>query len=105
MFAYKKLKESGISFSYEGRKIQLIPKFEYNKEKVRECTYTPDFVGDGWILEIKGFSNDVFPIKWKLLKYLLYKTEENNELYLVKNQKGVNEVIEKIKQLQINGKS
>ena len=38
--------------------------------KVRAMTYTPDFVdpNNKWIIEVKGYANDVFPLKWKLFK-------------------------------------
>lgn len=44
-YTYKKLKEAGIDAEYESTHFELIPKFEYNGEKVRAMTYLPDFVG------------------------------------------------------------
>lgn len=97
-YCARKLKENKINVEYEGYKFTLIPAFEYNGEKVRPCTYTPDFVNknEKFIIEIKGFSNDVFPIKWKMFKYLLKTTNENFDLYLLKNQKEVKIAIEHI---------
>lgn len=62
------LKENNISFEYEPFKIEYIPKFEYYGEKYRAANYTPDFVIENkYILEIKGFKNDVYPYKKKLI--------------------------------------
>ena len=69
--------------------------------KVRDITYTTDFVDPNgkWIIEVKGFANDVFPIKWKLFKNHLMENGYTYALFLPKNQKQVLETIELIKQL------
>jgi len=47
--------------------------------KVRDITYTPDFVGYDakgkikWVIECKGFANDRFPNTWKLFKQTLIR--------------------------------
>lgn len=102
MFTYKALKQANLKAEYEGTTFSLIPKFEYNGEKVRECTLTPDFPGDGWIIECKGFPNETFPIKWKMLKYKLLKEQSNIKLYLCKNQREILEAIEQLKKLNVN---
>ena len=62
------LKENNISFEYEPLKIEYIPKFEYHGEKYRAAFYTPDFIIDNkYILEIKGFPNEVYRYKKKLV--------------------------------------
>ena len=62
------LKENNISFEYEPLKIEYIPKFEYYGEKYRAAFYTPDFIIDNkYILEIKGFPNEVYRYKKKLV--------------------------------------
>ena len=62
------LKENNISFEYEPLKIEYIPKFEYYGEKYRAAFYTPDFIIDNkYILEIKGFNNEVYRYKKKLV--------------------------------------
>src|SRR3990167_11278725 len=98
-FCYRHLKENGIEAEYEKNTYVLIPAFEYNGEKVRQCTYTPDFVNkhEGFVIEIKGFANDVFPIKWKMFKYLLNSLKSKYKLYLPKNQSEVLSVIQSIK--------
>lgn len=95
-YCYSQLLAAGLESYYEQNTYTLIPAFEYNGEKVRPCTYTPDFVGDGWIIEVKGFANDAFPIKWKMFKQLLAKTVSSLDLYLPKNQGQVREVIAQI---------
>ena len=105
-FTYRKLKESGINAEYEKHTYVLITPFEYAEEKIRACTYTPDFVNekDKWIIEVKGWATDSFKIKWKMFKRLLADKKLNIDLYLPGNQKEVIETIEKIKQkLKKNG--
>ena len=73
---YQKLKELKIPFKYEEKTFELIPSFEFKNDSyelfkkkglryfgpqrshIRCITYTPDFVGDGWIIETKGNPND-----------------------------------------------
>ena len=117
VFTYKQLEAAKIKSMYEENTYTLLPGFypimdsyepskgEYknNTKKVRAITYTPDFVDpDGkWIIEVKGYANDVFPIKWKLFKmYLMENDMEECTLYLPKNQKQVKETVELIKKLE-----
>mgnify|MGYP003134176749 FL=1 len=117
VFTYKQLEAAGIKSMYEENTYTLMPGFypimdsyepskgEYknNTKKVRGITYTPDFVDPNgrWIIEVKGYANDVFPIKWKLFKmYLMENDMEEHTLYLPKNQKQVKETIELIKKLE-----
>ena len=82
---------------YEGTKKKL-----YNKgSKVRAITYTPDFVDpDGkWIIETKGYANESFPLRWKLFKKHLKDNNLQYVLFLPRNKKQVDEVIDLIKQL------
>ena len=67
-YTYKKLKEANIKAEYEAQHFELLPKFEYNGEKIRAMTYLPDFIGDNFIIECKGYANDVFPLKKKLFR-------------------------------------
>lgn len=112
-FAYEKLIAAGITnFEYEKNKFVLQDKFVYNQicieegeevtNNIRELTYTPDFVcidnnKNGWIIEIKGFSNDVWPIKWKLFKRYLCDRGYTICLYKPNSQKNVLKCIEDIK--------
>ena len=88
LFTYRKLEAAGIKCDYEKHKYILMLGFHFkstsiepnkrkgyveNASKVRDITYTPDFVdlNQKWIIEVKGYANDVFPIKWKLFKMYL----------------------------------
>ena len=96
-YTYKKLKEANIEVEYEPIHFELIPKFEYQGEKVRAMTYLPDFVGKDFIIECKGLIGDSFPLRWKIFKYTLMKQNSNYKLYLVRNQKQVDELIKRLK--------
>lgn len=114
-YCYRKLKENNLLFSYEEIVFDLVPSFNFEKDSfelskrkgvktfglqrnhVRAITYTPDFVGKGWIIETKGNPNDVFPLKWKLFKYYIHNNQLDYDLYMPRNQKQIDEVIEIIK--------
>jgi hypothetical protein len=117
-FTYRSLLEASIhNFSYEKHTFILVDKFEArstcyegdNKtglkevsNKIRPMTYTPDFCyidenKVGWIIDVKGFANDVFPYKWKLFKKHLDDNNYNVNLFLLSTQKLVKEAIELIK--------
>lgn len=95
-YTYKKLKEAGIDVEYESTHFELIPKFEYNGEKVRAMTYLPDFVGKNFIIECKGLVTDSFPLRWKIFKYYLKQENKDYKLFLVRNQKQVNEMVNEL---------
>lgn len=116
LFSYKKFEEAGIPVLYEEVRYVLQDGFyfepkciEPNKKgeyidvrtKVRAITYTPDFVDPQgrFIVEVKGFANDVFPMKWKMFKNYLRQHSPDTILFLPKNQKQVLETIEQIKNL------
>ena len=116
LFTYKKLEEAKVKCLYEKKKYVLQEGFHYSQQcyephktkgyvdntyKVRDITYTPDFVDPNgkWIIEVKGFANDVFPLKWKMFKKHLMQLENPPVLYLPKNQGQVLQTIELIKQL------
>ena len=92
-YTYKKLKEAKVRAEYEPIHFELIPKFEYKGEKVRAMTYLPDFVGDDFIIECKGLITDSFPLRWKVFKYVLMQQNSKYRLYLVRNQKQVDELV------------
>ena len=115
---YKLLIAYKINAGYESRKFTIIDGFvaefscyektktkkylhDRGNKKVLPITYTPDFVDPNgkWIIEVKGYANDVFPLKWKMFKNHLMKLENPPVLYLPKNQGQVLKTIELIKQL------
>lgn len=101
-YTYKQLKESNIPFKHEANKYILVPSFEFKGKKIRPITLTPDFTGDFFIIESKGHPNDSFPMKWKMFQYYLLNNDmEHYDLYIVHNQKEVNEAIEQIKKTQL----
>jgi len=82
---------------YEGTKKKL-----YNKgSKIRAITYTPDFVDPNgkWIIETKGYANESFPLRWKLFKKHLKDNNHHYVLFMPRNKKQVDEVVELITQL------
>jgi len=75
----------GILYEYERQRVVLQTAFEvtypcYEREgklfkkytrKMLAVTYTPDFVGDGWVIETKGYERESSKIKWKMFKRYL----------------------------------
>lgn len=96
-FTYNALKKENISVEYEKHRFTLLPSFKFNDATNRAITLTPDFVGDGFVIECKGFPNDAFPLKWKLFQYWLSYMKPDTKLYLVHTQKEVLECLNQIK--------
>ncbi len=110
-YMYKALKAANIKAQYEGISYELIPSFDFKnkcyerqanskgdyKERggknIRAITYTPDFVGRGFIIECKGRPNESFPIRWKLFKMYLFHTRSEVTLYKPQNQKECDETV------------
>ena len=59
-------------------------------------TYTPDFLGDGFIIETKGYANESFPMKWKMMKKLVQDTLEGITLYKPQKREECDKTIELI---------
>ena len=97
VYCYRRLKECNILANYEPIKFVIQPGFTLFNEKIRPITYTPDFVGNNFIIECKGMQTDTFKIKWKLFKYYLFTNNISYKLYLPRNQKDVEKVIQEIK--------
>jgi len=120
LHCYKKLKEANIRFKYEKVKYEIVPGFTFSNDsyelfkvkgvrtfdkqrsKIRPISYTPDFVGfypntnKVFIIETKGNPNDAFPLRWKLFKKYLEDNDVDADLYMPRNQKHINLVIELI---------
>ena len=110
-YMYIALKKAKIKAKYEGTTYELIPSFNYDKssyerqangkgeyknrgnKKILNIKYTPDFVGDNFIIECKGRANESFPIRWKLFKLYLYHTRSEVTLYKPQNQKECDETV------------
>ena len=69
--------------------------YVYTK-KILPIKYTPDFVGDKFIIECKGRANESFPMRWKLFKRLINISRPYVTLYKPQNQKECDQVIELI---------
>jgi len=117
LYCYKKLKEANIDFQYEKVKYEIVPGFTFTNDsyelfkvkgvrtfdkqrsKIRPITYTPDFVGyypisrKLFIIETKGNPNDAFPLRWKLFKKHLIDAEIDADLYMPRNQKQIEIVV------------
>ena len=116
-FCYRKLKEAGIENDYEKHKYVLLEGFHYasssyedngktgyqdkKKYKVRDITYTPDFVDPKgkWIIECKGFANERFPLKWKMFKKLMMEQDDPPVLFVPRNQNQCIKTVEAILEL------
>lgn len=98
-YVYTELKRNKLKAEYEPIKFELMPSFQFKSKKLRCMTYTPDFVGDNFIIEAKGRPNDVFPYKWKWFMYYLKNNglEDKYSLFIVHNHKETDECIKIIK--------
>lgn len=113
-YMYQALKNAGIEFEYEGATYQLIDSFQFDNDsyerqsngkgamvnrgnkKILGIKYTPDFVGEDFILETKGRANETFPIRWKLFKKYVKANLPHVTLYKPQKQSECDEVVELI---------
>jgi hypothetical protein len=113
-YMYKALKEAGINCKYESESFELLPSFTFKNDcierqsngkgdyinrgnkKVLNLKYTPDFIGEDFIIETKGRANDSFPIRWKMFKYLMSLINDKRTLYKPQSQKECDITIELI---------
>ncbi len=98
LYIYKRFKEEGIEAEYTPITFELLPKIVYegNDKKtnnVLPLKYTPDFVGEDFIVEGKGYANESFALRWKLFKHYLYNNNLIYQLYIPHNQKEVEKMI------------
>lgn len=97
---YRRLKEEGFNeFQYEYETYTILSKFEFRDEKIREIKITPDFVDpiNKIIIEVKGFANEAFPLRWKLFKHYLHINRLDYNIYIVKTIKELEELIFELK--------
>ena len=117
-YMYIALKKNKIRAKYEGETFVLLNGFHFENEvyerqsngkgdyKNRGCKrilpikYTPDFIGDNFIIETKGRANESFPMRWKLFKQLVMRQFPNVTLYKPQNQKECDRTIELILEKQ-----
>ena len=75
--------------------------FKLRSSAVREITYTPDFSGKDFIIEVKGKANEAFPLRYKMFKSKLSESGDTRNLYKPQSQKDIDEMIQIIKSLRI----
>lgn len=92
----KTLDEMGLPWEYETKKLTLQEGFycQYQKKKVREIEYIPDFCVGPIMLETKGFETPDWKIKKKLLFKYLKENEPDAIFYMVKNPKQLLEALD-----------
>ena len=113
-YMYQALKKARIKAKYEGETYTLIDSFNFmttsyerqsngkgefkdrGNKKILPIRYTPDFVGDKFIIECKGRANESFPMRWKLFKKYINIKLPYVTLYKPQNQKECDQVIELI---------
>ena len=115
LYCYKELEKAKVPVEYEEQTFTIFnalvypqacyegtSKKLYNKgSKIRPITYTPDFVDPSgkFIIETKGYANESFPLRWKLFKKHLKDNNHHYVLFMPRNKKQVDEVVDLIKQL------
>ena len=106
---YRVLTTANIKAIYEGEEFVLIDGFDFDvdsfertttkefanrgRKKILPIKYTPDFVGDGFIIECKGRANEAFPMRWKLFKRWIALNRPDVLIFKPQNQKDCDEVI------------
>jgi hypothetical protein len=110
-YMYKVLKQAEIYAEYESQSFELLPSFNFKNDcierqsngkgdyinrgnkKVLNLKYTPDFIGEDFIIETKGRANDSFPLRWKLFKWLMTLMCDKRTLYKPQSQRDCDETI------------
>lgn len=113
-YMYMVLKKNKIKAEYEGQTFVLIDRFDFPNEsferqannkgefknrgskRILPIKYTPDFIGEDFIIETKGRANESFPMRWKLFKRLISEQFPAYTLYKPQNQKECDRVVELI---------
>lgn len=118
---YKLFLENGIRLEYEPKKATLLDSFviqfdyfdsksEKNKKelvnkkgtKILPMTYTPDFIYKGkrrvYVIEVKGFANDTFPLKKKLFLSMLNNSNKKFAFAILYNIPTAKQLLTIIKQ-------
>ena len=113
-YMYKVLKDAKIKARYEGKTFVVSEGFDFPNTSIERCAngrgefkdrgnkkilpikYTPDFIGDGFIIECKGRANESFPIRWKLFKKVVSSEHPHVIIYKPQNQKECDETVKHI---------
>lgn len=121
-YMYMALKKAKIKAKYEGETFVLVNGFHFENEvyerqanskgeftnrggkRILPIKYTPDFIGDNFIIETKGRPNESFPIRWKLFKKLVTEQFPGYRLFKPQNQKECDRVIQILKDGENNNR-
>lgn len=113
-YMYMALKKEKIKAQYEGETFVLLNGFHFENEsyerqangkgdytnrggkRILPIKYTPDFIGEDFIIETKGRANESFPMRWKLFKKLVSEQFPNITLYKPQNQSECDRTIQVI---------
>ncbi len=118
--AYQTLREQGLPVEYEPQKFIIWEGFKptvpfYNKDlktrmlkletkKIIDISYTPDFIvrynGYMAILELKGFENNVYPLKKKIFRKWLETNIPKSIYFEIYTKKQLLQAIDIIKNLK-----
>tara|TARA_R110000764_G_scaffold16796_1_gene46601 strand:- start:220 stop:690 length:471 start_codon:yes stop_codon:yes gene_type:complete len=117
-YMYIALRKSKIKCKYEGETFVLINGFHLENEvyerqanskgdfinrgskRILPIKYTPDFIGENFIIETKGRPNESFPIRWKLFKKLVTEQFPDYTVYKPQNQIECDRTVELILEKQ-----
>lgn len=92
----KELTDNNIPFEYEKLRLELVPSFRYKNSLYRAVHYTPDFVCGNFIIECKGYPNDSWSLKKKIIIRHIERTT-NYQFYEIHNLKELRVIINLIK--------
>ena len=113
-YMHMALKKAKIQAVYEGHTYEIFPSYSFDVSAYERCangkgeykdrghkkilniSYTPDFMGQGFIIECKGRANESFPLRWKLFKRYLTDNKIKTNLYKPQNQKQCDETVKLI---------
>ena len=76
--------------------------FEFYCKNILNIKYTPDFIGEDFIIECKGRANESFPLRWKLFKSWIALNSPGIALFKPQNQKDCDETIKQIEIIRKN---
>ena len=117
-YMYMALKKAKIQAVYEGQTYEIFSGFDFPNKSYERCgngkgdyknrgtkkilniKYTPDFIGQGFIIETKGRANESFPLRWKMFKRYVVDHLPGVTLYKPQNQKECDETIRLILDLR-----
>ena len=90
---YQNLKAYNIPFEHQ-KKYIITPTFKYRGKTIYGVTITLDYVFKdiGLIIDTKGYPNDVFPVKMRILKFMFWKQGKEPAIWYVRIKRQFPEV-------------